>query len=100
MILFLGLFLSIHTAVSFAEGKQLQTPTVVSSKVVSAKEEQYLACGCGCCPSSLEKPIVKCLDTKIGESLSSVKQKDIALKKSKSCETAGCSQAILYKDCR
>lgn len=99
MILFLGLFLFVHTKISFADGKQLQPPKVVNSKNVSAKEVQYLACGCGCCPSSLEKPTEKCLDAKSGETISEVKQKDIALKESKSCETAGCSQAILYKVC-
>ncbi len=63
------------------------------------RENTYLACGCGCCPETIQKPVEKCVDKKAGETLESIKNADRAKKQAKDCELAGCSQAILYKIC-
>lgn len=99
MYFFFSFALFFMTNVGFSKDSQSQVYKNTLSKIGEVKENQYLTCGCGCCPSSLEKPIEKCIDTKSGETISKVKEKDSAQKASKSCETAGCSQAILYKVC-
>lgn len=63
------------------------------------KQETYISCGCGCCPSTLDKPIIKCLDPSKGETIDVIKKMDQQKKESKDCELQGCSQAILYKKC-
>ncbi len=63
------------------------------------QENSYLACGCGCCPETIQKPMNKCVDKKSGETLESIEKADRAKKAEGDCNLAGCSQAILYKVC-
>ncbi len=73
--------------------------TVLLGSAGKKQENSYLACGCGCCPETLQKPIEKCVDKKSGETLASTEKADRAKKAGKDCALAGCSQAIRYKVC-
>ncbi|MBI2045231.1 hypothetical protein HYT23_04185 [Candidatus Pacearchaeota archaeon] len=60
-------------------------------------QQEYLACGCGCCENSA--PEIKCLNYSKGERIIEFSSEDNIIAQGSNCETANCVQGIKYVYC-
>ena len=68
-------------------------------KVMLLNKYSYISCGCGCCGGTLASSKIQCIDKTKGESLKSIKERDLDLRNSGICAVMGCSIGIRYVDC-